>query len=156
MSHLLPLHLSAHRLPLLYFAAGATSAALCSFLYSSLTSTLRQRVIPSPLRTCHPVDLENIAYPAHGCIPGARDIYTPHGSIRAYEFGLEDGRKVLLVHGISAPTLPLAMIGEKLAEKGCRVLMSDLFGRGFSDGVGDVEHDNRCVWTETTLGLCSK
>lgn len=58
---------------------------------------------------------------------------------------------MLLIHGISAPSLPLALIGESLAEKGCRVLMYDLFGRGYTDGVGDMEYDNR--YAENNLCL---
>ena len=58
--------------------------------------------------------------------PGARDVETPYGSVRIYEFGPEDGRKVLFVPGISTPCLSLGGLAESLAKKGCRVM---LFGK---------------------------
>ena len=58
--------------------------------------------------------------------PGARDVQTPFGSIRVYEWGPEDGRKVLFVHGISTPCLSLGLLAQNLVDNGCRVM---LFGK---------------------------
>ncbi|KAI8632366.1 Alpha/Beta hydrolase protein [Xylariaceae sp. FL1651] len=87
--------------------------------------------------------------------PGARDVVTPYGNIRVYEFGPEDGRKVLLIHGISTSCMTLTDIANALVEKGCRVMMFDLFGRGFSDTPGDLPHDTRLFLTEILLVLAS-
>lgn len=46
-----------------------------------------------------------------------------YGSIRVYEFGPEDGEKVLLVHGISTPCITLALIAHGLVKRGCRVML---------------------------------
>lgn len=51
-----------------------------------------------------------------------------------YEWGPEEGEKILLVHGISTPSIALADLGHKLVRKGHRVMLFDLFGRGHSSG----------------------
>jgi len=58
--------------------------------------------------------------------PGSRDVATPYGSIRVYEWGPEDGTKVLFVHGITTPCLALGGIAHALADRGCRVILFDL------------------------------
>jgi hypothetical protein len=83
-------------------------------------------ITPSPLKTVLPYlsksQLARLAYqPDH--VPGARDVVTPFGCTRVYEFGPEDGQKVLLVHGISTPCLSLAGIARNLVAKGCRVML---------------------------------
>jgi len=70
-------------------------------------------------------ELDRLPYPPD-VFPGGRDVETPYGSIRVFEWGPEEGRKVLLVHGISTPTMSLGGLAEELAEKGCRVM---LFGK---------------------------
>ncbi|KJZ68597.1 hypothetical protein HIM_12017 [Hirsutella minnesotensis 3608] len=75
--------------------------------------------------------------------PGARDVSTPYGSVRVYEFGPEDGPKVLFVHGITTSCMPFTPLAHALVARGCRVMLFDLFGRGLSDGVGDLPHDAR-------------
>ena len=40
-------------------------------------------------------------------------------------------------------------------EKGCRVMLFDLFGRGFSDNPSDLPHDARLYTTEILLALAS-
>lgn len=59
-------------------------------------------------------------------LPGARDVPTPYGSVRVYEWGPEDGAKVLLVHGITTPCLALGGLAHALADRGYRVMMFDL------------------------------
>ncbi|KAM0252064.1 hypothetical protein ACHAP5_001389 [Fusarium lateritium] len=87
--------------------------------------------------------------------PGARDVETPYGSIRVYEFGPEEGEKVLFVHGISTPCITLAPIALALVKRGYRVMLFDLFGRGFSDGVADIPHDARLYVSQMLLVLAS-
>ena len=43
--------------------------------------------------------------------------------MRCYEWGPEEGRKVVLVHGDTTPAPMLGPIAEKLAERDCRVLV---------------------------------
>lgn len=67
-------------------------------------------IIPSPRETLLPSlsssDIAKLPYPPHA-LPGARDIPSPHGSLRVYEWGPENGRRVLMVHGISTPSIAL-------------------------------------------------
>lgn len=84
-------------------------------------------------------EVEKRPYP-HNALLGSRDIETPFGVTRAYEFGPEDGRKVLLVHGISTPCLAMAAIAKLLSTNGCRVCCYDLPGRGYSDSPDPSTH----------------
>lgn len=62
----------------------------------------------------------------HDVLPGARDVASPYGSIRVYEWGREDGPKVLFVHGITTPCIALGGVAHALVDKGCRVMLFDL------------------------------
>jgi pimeloyl-ACP methyl ester carboxylesterase len=77
-----------------------------------------------------------------------------YGTLRVYEFGPEKGRKVLLIHGISTPCVSLGAVAQALTDKGCRVMLFDLWGRGYSDEV-DLPHDSRLYTTEILLALTS-
>ncbi|OHE99528.1 hypothetical protein CORC01_05106 [Colletotrichum orchidophilum] len=114
--------------------------------------------IPNPLKTKISAltsdEVKKLAYrPDH--FPGARDVDTPYGTIRVYEWGSTTGPKVLLIHGISTSCMTLGPIAHALAARGCRVMLFDLFGRGFSDGVGDLPHDTRLYTTQVLLALAS-
>ncbi|CAK7205663.1 hypothetical protein SEUCBS139899_008442, partial [Sporothrix eucalyptigena] len=79
-----------------------------------------------------------------------------YGSIRVYEFGPVTGRKVLMVHGISTSCQTLGRVARQLIDcAGCRVMLFDLFGRGFSDGVGDLPHDARLYCSQMLCALAS-
>ncbi len=77
-------------------------------------SRLRRRtadhIIPSPLQSLIPhltaSEITQLAYPPDA-LPGARDVESPYGSLRVYEWGAVSGSKVLLVHGISTPSIAL-------------------------------------------------
>ena len=91
------------------------SLVILAFALGYLSGRDKQRkhdplVIASPLKTAlpklSPSELQCLAYPPDA-LPGARDVETPFGSLRTYEWGPEDGQKVLLVHGISTPSVAL-------------------------------------------------
>jgi pimeloyl-ACP methyl ester carboxylesterase len=63
--------------------------------------------------------------------------------------------KVLLVHGITTPCISLGAIAHGLAERGCRVMLLDLWGRGYSDSCSDLPHDDRLYATEILVALTS-
>lgn len=117
--------------PYLYFAIGAASLGSLFFLRSvSRASKIDTRKsIPSPRETVianlPEEEAKNLPYPPHA-LPGARDVKSPYGSIRVYEWGPEDGERILLIHGISTPSIALTDLAYKLVGKGCRVM---LFGR---------------------------
>ncbi|KAH8175925.1 serine aminopeptidase, s33 domain-containing protein [Sarocladium implicatum] len=135
----------------------ATFGAL--FLGRTLGWPTRSKVIPNPLKVYPPGsprrdELEKLIYNSD-TFPGARDVETPYGSVRVYEWGPEDGTKVLFVHGISTSCITLMHIANALVKRGYRVMLFDLFGRGFTDGVGDLPHDPRLYVTQILLVLAS-
>ncbi|KIV94177.1 hypothetical protein PV10_01966 [Exophiala mesophila] len=138
--------------------AGASLFTLGAFARGFFETRRKGQVLPSPRSTLLPTlstdELSKLPYPPD-VLPGARDVDTPYGSIRVYEFGPEDGRKVLLVHGISTPSIALGSVAQHLVDNGCRVLLFDLFGRGYSDTPDDLEHDNRLFTTQILLVLAS-
>lgn len=125
---------------------------------SIIAQPRRGGVIPSPAKTLlsklNKEQLSKLPYPPDA-LPGARDVDSPYGSLRVYEFGPENGRKVLLVHGISTPCLALGGVANALAEKGCRVMLFDLPGRGYSDVPTDIDHDIRLFTSAILIVLAS-
>ncbi|KAH6660620.1 Alpha/Beta hydrolase protein [Truncatella angustata] len=99
-------------------------------------------------------EIRNLPYPPD-VLPGGRDVATPYGSIRVFEWGHEDGEKVLFLHGISTPVIALGDLAHELAGKGYRVMLFDLFGRGYSDAPVDLPHDARLYTTQILLVLAS-
>jgi hypothetical protein len=83
-------------------------------------------ITPSPLRAIlsnlSSQEISALAYKPD-YFPGARDVDTPYGSCRVYEFGPEQGTKVLLVHGISTPCISLGGLAHELVNRGCRVIL---------------------------------
>ncbi|WP_397542833.1 alpha/beta fold hydrolase [Roseovarius salis] len=53
--------------------------------------------------------------------------------------GPADGPVVVCVHGLTTPSFVWGPIAEGLAAMGCRVLLYDLYGRGFSDRPGGAQ-----------------
>lgn len=72
-----------------------------------------------------------------------------------HEWGPEDGDKILLVHGITTPCLALGGLAHGLVAKGYRVMLFDLFGRGYSDAPTSLPHDLRLYTTQLLLVLSS-
>ncbi|KPI39625.1 uncharacterized protein AB675_3351 [Cyphellophora attinorum] len=138
--------------------ASVTAFALGLLVRGFLVSGKHGQIVASPLSTLLPKlstdEHKNLPYPPDS-LPGARDVQSPYGSIRVYEFGPETGRKVLLVHGISTPCLALGGIAHQLADKGCRVMLFDLFGRGYSENPADLPHDIRLFSTQILLATAS-
>lgn len=117
-----------------------------------------EQVVPSPVKSLlpelSPEEAASFPYPPDA-YPGVRDVESPYGSLRVYEWGPEEGRKVLLVHGISNPCIALGAVAHGLADKGCRVMMLDLPGRGYSDTPVPTPHSNRLYTTTILLALTS-
>ena len=128
-------------------------------LYKLKTGTEQDDfVVSSPLKTLLPTlsdaEAAELPYPPDA-YPGARDVESPYGSLRVYEWGPEDGRKVLLIHGISSPCITLGGIAHGLVDKGCRVILLDLPGRGYSDTPVPTPHSTRLYTTIILLAIAS-
>lgn len=118
-------------------AVSAGFASVAAFVaYQSYNRSIKRArakaVVRSPLTSLLPklseTEKKDSAYPTD-ILPGARDVDSPYGNVRVYEFGPEKGRKVLLIHGVSTPCVSLAAVAQKLADRGCRVM---LFGTSLS------------------------
>jgi pimeloyl-ACP methyl ester carboxylesterase len=62
---------------------------------------------------------------------------------------------VLFINGISTPCLSLGRLAPALVKLGCRVLLFDLFGRGYSDSPADLPYDSRLYSTEILIAITS-
>ncbi|KAI0183748.1 putative alpha/beta hydrolase [Xylaria flabelliformis] len=87
--------------------------------------------------------------------PGGRNFDTVYGAIQVFEWGPEEGEKVLMVHGLSTPCIALGNMAREFVSKGYRVMIFDLFGRGYSDAPNDVKYDARLYTTQVLLVLSS-
>ena len=91
-------------------------------------------IVPSPRDTLLPLlscaEAAALPYPPD-IFPGARDVDSPYGVMRVYEWGPEDGRKVVFVHGDSTPGPVLGPIARALVDKGFQVLV---FGKSENCG----------------------
>ncbi len=116
------------------------------------------QVALSPLETLLPklseAEAADLPYPPDA-YPGARDVVSAYGSLRVYEWGPEDGRRVVLVHGISNPSVALGAIAHGLVDKGCRVILFDLPGKGYSSTPVSTPHSTRLYTTSILLALTS-
>ncbi|CAE6503852.1 unnamed protein product [Rhizoctonia solani] len=75
----------------------------------------------------------------------AREIYPPDiygtghtveltkGEVKYWLLGPEEGKRVVLIHGISIPSIIWKEVAARLAKAGFRVLLFDLYGRGYSE-----------------------
>lgn len=100
------------------------------FTRSSSKAMAQRRAIPSPRDTLLP-SLSNsqaagLPYPPD-FLPGARDADTPYGVMRIYEWGPDDGRKVIMIHGDTTPGPMLGPIAQDLAKAGSRVMVFGMF-----------------------------
>lgn len=144
----------------LFLGLGAAAGISTYLLASSLlrANATPAPPIPSPRKThlpaLSPSEIAALPYPPD-VLPGGRAVATPYGTIQVFEWGPEHGEKVLLLHGISTPCLALGTLAEALVARGYRVMLFDLFGRGYSDAPADVPYDARLYTTQILLVLAS-
>lgn len=74
----------------------------------------------------------------------------PLGRVRYWLIGPEDGRRIVLIHGLSIPAIVWKDIAPVLASRGYRVLLYDLYGRGYSDAP-QVTYDTTLHTTQLAL-----
>ncbi|KAK0386846.1 hypothetical protein NLU13_5159 [Sarocladium strictum] len=131
-------------------AATASACVVTISLYRCRESAAPKKIARAKSRAS-PADR---IYPQN-VYPGARDVATPYGTIKVFEWGPEEGDKVLIIQGIGTPSLGYAGIANELVANGCRVMTYDYFGRGHSDSPTDVPHDLRLYLSQMLLVLAS-
>lgn len=110
------------------------AAAACVSLYllirpslSPQTKSPKTDIVRVKDRSGADPDPEKAApYPPE-LFPGGRDVDTVYGTIKVFEWGPEDGDKVLLVHGIGTPCIALGDMAWELVRKGYRVMLFGTF-----------------------------
>lgn len=143
---------------ILAIVAGSTLTALAGrSVYKLLSTSKRAGIVIYKAPTLGNEHIEEIPPYPNDALPGVRDVDTPYGSIRVNEWGPNDGRKVLFIHGISTPSLSCAHMALQLAKEGCRVMTFDLFGRGYSDcpDPGEFKQNIQLFSTQIMLVLGS-
>lgn len=75
--------------------------------------------------------------------PGGRQVTSSYGTIQVFEWGPEEGEKVLLLHGIGTPCIALGDMAREFVERGCRVM---LFGK----------FEIYELYTEASISLCAE
>ncbi|KAG4442199.1 hypothetical protein IFR05_002309 [Cadophora sp. M221] len=131
---------------------------LSQYIFRTLFTKPQPKILRGPSTTVLPFltqeEKDRLPYPPDA-YPGGRDVGSPYGSTRVYEWGPEEGRKVLFVHGITTACLPLGPIAHMLADRGCRVLLFDCWGRGYSDAPTGLPYDSRLYTTQILLAITS-
>ncbi|KAI3633977.1 hypothetical protein MIR68_007581 [Amoeboaphelidium protococcarum] len=83
----------------------------------------------------------------------ATDLILPLGSTRYYYFGSDraDAQTLVFIHGISFPSPGFKRLASKLS-RNYRILLYDLYGRGYSDGP-HVDHDDALYISQLSMIL---
>ncbi|KAH9965783.1 alpha/beta-hydrolase [Russula dissimulans] len=82
--------------------------------------------------------------------PGGAYVSLPFGDVRYWLLGPEAGKKIVLIHGLSIPSLIWKDVAPTLASRGYRVLLYDLYGRGYSDAP-EITYDSSLYATQLAL-----
>ncbi|KAF9276798.1 hypothetical protein BGZ68_009752 [Mortierella alpina] len=119
----------------------AASAALAGLgarkIYRSITAE-RGLSLPSLRAVAHRSG-KNCAYP-EDYFPGGAYAELSFGETHYFLFGPDNGKKVVFIHGLSTPASVYSKVARDMAENGHRVLLYDLYSRGYSVGP-PVNHD---------------
>ncbi|KAI0339886.1 alpha/beta-hydrolase [Trametopsis cervina] len=99
--------------------------------FTKVSSSIETLPESSPLRELYPED----TYPGGAYYP------SPFGRTKYWIVGPEDGQKVVLIHGIKVPALGFKSVVDALVKEGLRVLVYDLYGRGYSETPEDRPFD---------------
>ncbi|KAG6809859.1 hypothetical protein H0H92_014387 [Tricholoma furcatifolium] len=80
-----------------------------------------------------PIDAKSWSIYPETFFSGGAYVSLPYGRVRYWVLGPEAGQKVVLIHGLSIPSIIWRDVAPELASRGYRVLVYDLYGRGYSD-----------------------
>lgn len=88
--------------------------------------TQTRKAIPSPRTTLLPrlnsEQLSVLLYPPD-LLPGPRDVDTPYGTMRVYEWGPEEGKKVIMISGDTTPAPIFSSVAKALVLYELRVIV---------------------------------
>ncbi|KAJ7106676.1 Alpha/Beta hydrolase protein [Mycena epipterygia] len=84
---------------------------------------------------------------------GGKYVQFPVGRVRYWLVGPESGKKIVLIHGLTIPAIAFGPLVPILVNAGYRVLLYDLYGRGYSDAPLGVPYDAKLYVTQLALLL---
>jgi hypothetical protein len=99
----------------------AASTACAIALGMIATGAVKKRDAPRIARAASRETSNDNVYP-QDTLPGGRNVATPYGTIKVFEWGPENGEKVLIMHGIGTPALGYAEMANEFVVKGYRVM----------------------------------
>ncbi|KAH8828979.1 Alpha/Beta hydrolase protein [Flagelloscypha sp. PMI_526] len=103
-----------------------------TFLFAVFPGSPESMVIHPSLSSLPQTHRSWAVYPPD-TYPGGGYAPLPYGKTRYWLFGPEDGQKIVLLHGLSVPSLIWKNVAPDLARRGYRVLLYDLYGRGYTE-----------------------
>lgn len=110
----------------------ALIAAVCFALYIQLRSVFRDMQHPPEEHTItrakarvEAEERQRHTEPPYltDAFPGGRQFKTVYGTIQVFEWGPEEGEKVLMVHGLGTPCIALGDMAKEFVSKGYRVMI---------------------------------
>lgn len=118
--------------------AGVATATLVLGIYLRVRPALVElRPLPIDRHVIHARTREAASFPDTTNVPpppyrldefpGGRQIRTSYGTLQVFEWGPEDGDKVLLLHGIGTPCIAMGDMAKEFVAKGCRVMLFGTF-----------------------------
>ncbi|KAJ7059763.1 Alpha/Beta hydrolase protein [Mycena amicta] len=142
--------------PYLAYLLPSLIAAFAFFALRALALPLHSNELPSAtdpgLSSLPPDSRVRRLYPEDWTSGGAY-VTLPMGRMRYWLVGPESGKKVVLIPGLTTPSFAFAPIVPILVAGGLRVLMYDLFGRGYSDAPRTATYDANLYVTQLALLL---
>lgn len=102
--------------------------ALCTLLCQSLTQAQHLPEEHTITHASAPGEAEQkqhlVGLPYRtDAFPGGRQFKTIYGTIQIFEWGPEDGEKVLIIHGLATPCISLGNMATEFVNKGYRVMI---------------------------------
>ncbi|KAF7296721.1 Hydrolase-4 domain-containing protein [Mycena chlorophos] len=125
-------------------------------LYALRGSPPHSNVLPAPadrgLDSLPPNSRVREIYPENW-LEGGGYVTLPLGRVKYWIVGPENGKKVVLIHGLTTPALAFARIVPLLVAANFRVMVYDLYGRGYSDAPRTAPYDTNMYVTQLALLL---
>ncbi|KAI0326699.1 alpha/beta-hydrolase [Cubamyces sp. BRFM 1775] len=134
-----------------WFLLVCPAVVILSYFFTVFPHTPESLYIHPSLATLPKTSQSRVIYPDNFYDGGAY-VKLPYGTVRYWLIGPEHGKRVVLIHGLSVPAIIWKDVAPKLASKGFRVLLYDLYGRGYSDAP-QTTYDANLYTTQLALLL---
>lgn len=126
-----------------------SSLILLSYFFAQFPHSPQGYSVHPSLASLGPETKTKDVYPEDYYSGGAY-VSLPFGNVRYWLFGPESGKKIVFIHGLSIPSLIWKDVAPALASHGYRVLLYDLYGRGYSDAP-EITYDASLYATQLAL-----